>query len=299
MAVPGAPASVLRGPHIAFLPGRIACPLAGVGARAANASNRLVVDDPATRVIIDGGVITIEDDRACAPRTAVADLVWIAEGPAPFTIHLEVEKTDHAWSIDLHTHEPAPLADRRAARYEPFTVVAVDRGSREVLVDREELARSVQHVPLGRRLSGKLMTMRDHRRPGDPALFDRSIGVGALGRGSFLVRVRLAPLAAAPPAGSLATMLAAGEWELAIEALTDRWLPEIVARDLRLYGIAGEPLLAELAAGRLQRGQTLAFRTTGEVRLDDRTAPLADARDLARTYIEFHMLGGIIAAALR
>ncbi len=307
MVAAGATASRFRGPHIAFLPGRVTCPLAGVGTRAANSSNRLVVDDPATRVAIDGTTITLEDDRACAPKTPIADFVWLAEGPAPFTIHLEVFKSGHAWSIDLHTHEPTPLTDRRAARYEPFTIVAVDRGHREVLVDVAVLARAVEHVPIGRRLSGKLMTMRDHRPAGGTgaiAVFDRSIGIGALGRGAFLVRARLAPLAPSSPApsanpGSLASLLSSGDWELSIEALTERVLPEIVARDLRLYGIADVALLAELAAGRLRRGQTLAFRTTNEVRLDEHTAPLPDARDLARTYIEFHMLGGIIAAALR
>jgi hypothetical protein len=392
----GALASTFRGPHIAFLPGRVTCPLAGVGSRAANASNRLVVDDPATRVTIagatiDGATITIEDDRACAPKTPIADFVWLAEGPAPFTIHLEVFKSGHTWSIDLHTHEPTPLADRRTARYEPFTIVGIDNGRREVLVSLEKLAGAVGHVPLARRLSSKLMTTRDHleagrarsqstevtrgahahadraTRSGGGALFDRSIGIGALGRGSFLVRVRLAPIyqprktldetasthanldastsalanhdastsavanhdgqasgapihaasaralnasnstgapnyLAAFSSGApndLAALLSTGEWELSVEALTDRYLPEIVARDLRLYGIADLPLLSELAAGRLRKGQTLAFRTTGEVRLDDRTAPLEGARDLARTYIEFHMLGGIIAAALR
>lgn len=357
MVTAGALASSFRGPHIAFLPGRVTCPLAGVGTRAANESNRLVVDDAATRVTIDGATITLEDDRACAPKTVIADFVWLAEGPAPFTIHVEVFKSGNAWSIDLHTHEPAPLADRRGARYEPFTIVGVDSGRREVLVSLEELANAVAHVPFARRLSSKLMTTRDHladahrRGPArdavarsrsddvdtrtahsGAALFDRSIGIGALGRGSFLVRARLArivnsgsasatnptrtptPAAAWTPARSssptssssppsptspLATMLSTGEWELSVEALTDRYLPEIVARDLRLYGIADRPLLAELAAGRLRKGQTLAFRTTGEVRLDDRTAPLEGARDLARTYIEFHMLGGIIAAALR
>ncbi len=293
-------AASASGPHISFLPGRVQCPLAGVGTRAGNASNRLVVDDPATRATIDHSTITLEDDRACAPKTVVADFVWLAEGPAPFTIHVEVFKSGHTWSIDLHTHEPAPLTDRRAARYEPFTIVAIDNGRREVLVSIDKLADAVLHVPLARRLGSKLMTMRDHGAGGG-ALFDRSIGIGALGRGSFLVRARLAPLDASAEVtrGQLATMLASGEWELSIEALTDRYLPEIVARDLRLYGIADVPLLAELAAGRLRRGQTLAFRTTGEVRLDDRTAPLDNARDLARTYIEFHMLGGIIAAALR
>lgn len=337
MVVANVLASTFRGPHIAFLPGRVTCPLAGVGTRAANESNRLVVDDPATRVTIDiardegarvaeGATITLEDDRRCAQKTVIADFVWLAEGPAPFTIHLEVFKSGHAWSIDLHTHEPAPLTDRRRARYEPFTIIGIDNGRREVLVDPSKLAHAVAHVPLARRLSSKLMTMRDHLRDetAGQAVFDRSIGIGALGRGSFLVRARLVRLddparvqdltstrsetssstprrasPRAPASDRLATMLADGHWELSIEALTDRYLPEIVARDLRLYGLAEIPLLAELAAGRLRKGQTLAFRTTDEVRLDDRSAPLANARDLARTYIEIHMLGGIIAAALR
>lgn len=308
MVAAGITAQVLCGPSIAFLPGRVICPLTGVGTRAANASNRLVVDDPATRATVEAAALTFEDDRDCAPKTPIADVVWLAEGPAPFTIHLEVFKSGHAWSIDLHTHEPTPLTDRRAARYEPFTIVAIDRGRREVLVDSAALAHAIAHVPLARRLGSKLMTMRDHLGSsapgGDRIVFDRSIGIGALGRGSFLVRVRLARLggdasASLDARGSLATMLATGEWELSIEALTERMLPDIVARDLRLFGLADVPLLAELAAGRLRKGQTLAFRTTDEVRLDDRTAALPDARDLARTYIEFHMLGGIVAAALR
>ncbi|MFN0250150.1 MAG: hypothetical protein ACKV2T_24915 [Kofleriaceae bacterium] len=333
MATAGAVASTFRGPHIAFLPGCVTCPLAGVGTRAADASNRLVVDDPATRVTIDGSTITLADDRACSPKTPIADFVWLATGPAPFTIHLEVFKSGHTWSIDLHTHEPASLVDRHTARYEPFTIVAIDGDRREVLVDLATLARAVAHVPLARRLSSKLMTTRDHVRSAAidrgggidrdaGVLFDRSIGIGALGRGSFLVRVRLAQITerhastasggASTASGgaqasiqshasvpTLASMLSSGEWELSVEALTERYLPEIVARDLRLYGLANVPLLAELAAGRLRKGQTLAFRTTDEVRLDDRIAPLPGARDLARTYIEFHMLGGIIAAALR
>lgn len=275
----------VRGPRIEYLRGRVLCPLAGLGARPADWSNRLVVDDPATEVTVEDGTITLRDDRACVAKTVIADLVWLATGPAPFTIHLEIWKTGHAWSIDLHTHEPVPLADRERAVYEPFTIVAIDGMRRETLVDHARLARAVTHVPLARRLSGALTTTRDHG-----GVFDRSIGIGALGRGMFLIRARLAPLGA--------TFTRAGDWELALEALTDRWLPELVARDLVLFGLADIPLLAGLRAGKLRRGQTLAFRTTGSVRLDDQTAPLPDAIDIARAYLEFHMLGGMIAAAL-
>jgi len=374
----------------------VTCPLAGIGARSESESNRLVVDDPATEVTIADRTITLRDDRACAPKTVIADLVWLAEGPAPFTIHIEVFKTGHTWSIDLHTHEPTPLTERRRAIYEPFTIVAIDGSHREVLVDRERLARAVTHVPFARRLSGALTTTRDHLRhdrartssassasgsSGSSVVFDRSIGIGALGRGMFLIRAQLSRLdrgsvpvaprvasigwstsaesidrstsaesidasisaesidrstsaesidpststessdpsisaesnclstsvnsnrrsisANSINASALASMLAQGAWELSLEALTDRWLPELVARDLVLFGLADVPLLAELRAGKLRRGQTLAFRTTGEVRLDGETAPLPGALDIARAYLEFHMLGGIIAAAFR
>lgn len=281
-----------RGPHVEYLRGRVRCPFAEVGDRPADASNRLVVDDPATDVTIEGDTITIRDDRACASKTVVADLVWLAEGPQRFTIHVEIFKTGHAWSIDLHTHEPVALTDRKHARYEPFTIVGVDGDRREVLVDPTKLARTVQHIPLKRKLSGALTTTRDHPLSGN-VLFDRSIGLGSLGLGMMLVRARLSHLGPRTP------KLTDGDWELSLEVLTERWLPEIVARDLVLYGLAELPLLAELRKGNLKAGQTLAFRTTGEVRLDNEIAQLAGARDIARAYLEFHMLGGIIAAAVR
>jgi hypothetical protein len=292
--VAAAHARAFRGPHIAWLRGRVRCPLAGVGTRPADDSNRLVVDDPATQVTIDGATITIHDDRSPAEKTVIADLVWLAEAQgASFTIHLEVFKTGGVWSIDLHTHEAAPLADRTAARYEPFTIIAGGK----VLVDPARLARTVARVPLARRLSSALMTTRDHPR-GDRVVFDRSIGMGALGRGMFLVRARLARLDDGPTAGRIAQLLTEGTWELSLAALTDRWLPELVARDLALFGVPDLPLLAELRAGKLRRGQTLAFRSDGFVRVDDAVAPLPGALDLAREYLELHMLGGIVRAAV-
>jgi hypothetical protein len=136
-------------------------------------------------------------------------------------------------------------------------------------------------------------------------VIDRSIGIGALGRGIMLVRVRITSLAEsnAPliARGSLAEMLRDGSWELSIEALTERWLPELVQRDLVLFEMADVPLLAPVARGGLRVGQTLGFRTiagAGELRLDEATAPFPGALDAARAYLEYHMLGSIIAEAV-
>jgi hypothetical protein len=299
---------------IVFVPGRIPCPLAGLGTRAANASNRLVVDSPASATI-DGTTITLHDDRDCAPNTVIADLVWLAAGPAPLTIHLEVTKTGHDWAIDLHTHEPRPIARDRRERisYEPIEVVAADRGKRRVLVDHKRLSDAVIRVPLARRLAGKLATMRDHlgdtrQDPAAPGyrFFDRSVGIGIAGAASFLVRATLTSLAAsnAPliAQGDLAEMLREGSWELALETLSDRRVPELVKRDLELLGLGDVPLLADAYTRGLGRGRVLAFRCipgAAELRLDAATAPFPRALDIAREYLEFHMLGGMLAAAAR
>ncbi|TMQ15075.1 MAG: hypothetical protein E6J90_25975 [Deltaproteobacteria bacterium] len=317
MHPPAAVASAAPRARIEYIAGRVRCPLAGVGMRAADASNRLVVDDPATELTISGGTITLRDDRAPAATTVIADLVWLAEGRnaagarVPFTIHLEVTKTGRAFAIDLHTHEPQPLR-RTDFVYEPLEVVAVDRDRRTVLVDRARLAAAVASVPMARRLAAALTTTRDHLAgvTQDPAVpgyrvLDRSIGIGALGRGALLVRARLISLAAsnAPliARGSLVEMLRDGAWELSLEALTSRALPELVRRDLILFGLDELAVLREVRAGRLARGHVLAFRCVpgaGEVRFNGERAALPDALEIARAYLEFHMLGGMLAAAV-
>lgn len=303
--------SAPRRSRIEYIPGRVTCPLAGVGTRAANASNRLVVD-PDTEATIDNGTITLRDDRPRADKTPIADLVWLAHGPdrtgrrVPFTIHLEVTKLGRDIEIDLHTHEPQPLV-RTDFVYEPLEIRVDHR-----VIDMKRLAAAVARIPLARRAASALMTTRDHL-PGvvqNPAsagyrVIDRSIGIGAFGHGTMLVRSRLISLAAtnAPliAQGSLVEMLRHGAWELSIEALTERMLPEIMARDLVLFGLDEVPLLREVCAGKLRRGQIFAFRCTpdgGEVRIDDRHAALPNALDVARAYLEFNMLGGMLAVAV-
>lgn len=303
-----------------FLPGRIRCPLAGVGTRAADASNRLVVDDPATEVVVERGQLTIIDDRVCATKTVLVDFVWLAEGldaegrATPFTIHAEITKLGTAFAIDIHTHEPARLPRARVV-YEPFEIVAVGGGQRVVLVDGARLAAVASKNPFGRRLAQALTATRDHlsgvaQDPATPGyrIADRSIGIGigALGRGMWLVRASITSLVASNAPlirrGVLAEMLREGSWELSIEALSERWLPAIVQRELVLLGVPDLPVLAAVRRGELRAHQTLGFRTVaghGEFRLDEARAPLPGALDIARAYIEFHMLGALIADAVR
>ena len=143
----------------------------------------------------------------------------------------------------------------------------------------------------------------------DPAapgykLADLSVGFGALGMTYMMARAELASLdggnAPLIAKGNVPDMLREGAWEMRLTALSEKWLPEVVQRDLFLYGLDEIPLLRDVRARGLKKGQTLAFRLQkggGEIRLDGETTPLPGAHDVARAYIEFHMLGGLLAEA--
>lgn len=301
---------------IYFVPGRITCPLAGIGKRPANASNRVVLDDADTEVTIDreSGRISVRNDRAYETKTTVADLMFLADGIAasgertPFSIHLKVQKTGHRYEVDLHRHlrnqKPIVRAD-----YEPFVVVACDRGESTVLLDRDRADRLISNPSFALRVVKAMMAMKDNLEgvrqdsaaPGYK-IADLSVGFGALGLNYMMARAELASLdggnAPLIERGSVVDMLREGAWEMKLTALSEKWLPEVVQRDLFLFGLDEIPLLAEVRARGLRKNQTLAFRFRkdgGEVALDGRSTTFPAAHDAARAYVEFHMLGGLLA----
>ena len=303
---------------IYFFPGRVACPLAGVGTRPADASNRLVLDGTDSTVTIDREArrITVRNDHAYKDKTVVADLMFLATGVAasgeksPFSIHLKVQKTGHKYGTDLHRHLRNQVAMVRA-EYEPFEVIAIDGTKSETLLDQRRADELCTKPSFALRVVKALMAMKDNIEGvrQDPAtrgykVADLSVGFGALGMQYMMARAQLTSLDGANAqlieSGNVPEMLKAGAWEMKLTALSEKWLPEVVQRDLFLYGLDELPLLADVRARGLKKGQTLAFRYAngkGEVALDDRTTPLPGALDVARAYIEFHMLGGLLADA--
>ncbi|HEU0029987.1 MAG TPA: hypothetical protein VFQ53_05095 [Kofleriaceae bacterium] len=303
---------------IYFFPGRVRCPLAGIGERPDDASNRLVLDDTDTTVTIDRarGRIDVKNDRAYAEKTTVADLMFLADGygpsgeRSPFGIHLKVQKKGHEYVLDLHRHLRNQVAMVRAD-YEPFEVYAEDQGKVTQVLDRARTDQLISKPSLALRIVKAFMAMADHldgvqQDPAAPGyrVADLSVGFGALGLNYMMARAQLVSLdgdnAPLIRQGSVPDMLRQGSWEMKLTALSEKWLPEVVQRDLFLYGLDELPLLREVRERGLRKGQTLAFRLRpdgGEVALDDRSVPLPNAQDVARQYIEFHMLGGLIAEA--
>jgi hypothetical protein len=309
-------AQVFRSRGVFYFTGRVRCPLAGVGSRGDYEGNRLVLDDTDTEVTIDRGAgrITVRNSRTYARTTTVCDLLFLAEGQTasgsrkPFSIHLKIRKSGSKFSLDLHRHlrtqDPLVSAD-----FEPFEVIATDGTTSQVVFNKAKGDRLCRRPSLALRIVKALMAMRNHLEgvTQDPRasgfrIADLSVGFGALGLEWMMARAQLASLGSDNTelieAGSVAEMLGHGAWELKLSSFSDKWLPEVVQRDLFLFGLDELPLLEEVRAHGLRKGQTLAFRFekgSGEVVFEDRSEALPNTLDLARAYLEFHMLGGLLA----
>jgi hypothetical protein len=301
---------------IYYFPGRVRCPLAGIGSRADDASNRLALDGADTEVTIDRAAarITVKNDRAYKDKTIVADLMFLAIGISaagerkPFGIHLKVLKHGRAFSVDLHRHLRTQTPSV-AAEFEPFEVVATDGAKSEVLLDKARADKLIQKPSLALRVVKSLMAMQDHLDgvKQDPAqtgyrVADLSVGFGALGLNYMIARAQLASMSAANAPlitrGDVVEMLRDGSWELKLTAFSEKWLPEVVQRDMFLFGLEDVPLLAPVRERGLRKNQTLAFRFdkgNGSIGLDGESTPFPGALDCARAYLEFHTLGGLLA----
>lgn len=312
------PALHFRGRGVYFFAGRVRCPLAGIGERADDASNRLVLENSDTEVTIDraAGRITVLDERAYTDRKIVADLLFLAEGQTvtgereDLCIHLKVMKHGHRYAIDLHLHRHYKKTARLAsAVYEPFEVVVSDRGRTEVVVDPKRIDKLLTKPPLALRVVKALITVRDHNE-GEPdyrkvgyRFADFSIGFGVLGLDHLMARIQMISLDAEKNApliegASISEMIRHGTWELNMISQSDKWLPEVVQRDIFLYGIDEVPMLHEIRAHGLRKGMNLGFRFAqgyGEIVVNGMVAPMPRTLDIARSYIEFHVNGGLLA----
>jgi hypothetical protein len=299
-----------------YFPGRVRCPLAGVGTRGDFDGNRLVLDDSDTEVTIDRGAgrITVRNSRGYARKTVICDLLFLAEGQTasgsrkPFSIHLKILKSGRAISLDLHRHlrTQDPMV---SVEFEPFEVIVTDGAKSRVVFDKDKGDRLCRRPSLALRVVKALMAMRNHldgvtQDPREPGfrIADLSVGFGALGLEWMMARARLGSVSSANAAlierGSIVEMLRDGAWELELTSFADKWLPEVVQRDLFLFGLDELPLLQDVGTHGLKKGQTLAFRFEkgqGEVLFAGRSEPLPNTLDVARAYLEFHMLGGLLA----
>lgn len=299
-----------------FFDGRVRCPMAGVGSRGEYASNRLALDNADSTVTLDreAGRITVDNRVSYADKAVIADLAFLAEGVhpggdrSPFAIHLKIFKTGDKVSVDLHRHlrSQAEMVD---VEVEPFEVIVTGGRRQQVVLDQKAIDRLCKKPGLALRLVKSLMAMRDNlegvrQDPETPGfkVADLSLGFGTRRLAWMMCRAELVSLSADNAelirGAPVTEMLRDGAWELKLSIHTDRYLPDVVKRDLFLFGLDEQPLLAGARERGLRKGQTMSFRFErgqGALGVDGEIEPMAGALDVARDYIEFHMLGGLLA----
>ena len=98
--------------------------------------------------------------------------------------------------------------------------------------------------------------------------------------------------------GSLAAMLERGEWEFRIDSLSPyvpKWEFE---RNFFLFGVERVAALERIARRGLLRGESLVvgFRGgKGYIGVNEAVSEIPNPADVARAYLEFHFVGGVVA----
>jgi hypothetical protein len=117
----------LRGPGAHYFAGAVRCPLAAVGSRAAELSNRIVLDDGYSRVTVDRRThrIVFHNTHRYARRTLIGDVVLLGTGTtekgatAPVAVHLKIDRDERRFRAALHPH-PTVREKVVAVELEPF-----------------------------------------------------------------------------------------------------------------------------------------------------------------------------------
>lgn len=315
LLVRGAAADEFHGRGVHYFDGAIRSPLAGIGSRGDYSSNRLAIDDEHSTVSIDVSThrIVLANDHNYRSKTIVGDVVLLARGTTergdeiPCAVHVKVEKRGTTFSVDVHPH-PTSRDSLRNVQVEPYTIVARGPKGDATLATPERLRKTIEEPELAARLA-EIFVQANDQLAGQPIsanrldarLVDVTIGFGfkklnlKVGRFELISKDPMnEPLIRQ---ASLAQMIARGAWELRITAMS--WLPPSeFTRDVFLFGLDAVPFLRRLERDGLRMGEALIIgfqNGRGYVQFGSDRAEIAQPADVARAYLEFHFIGGIIA----
>lgn len=307
---------VFEGRGIYYVEGAIPSPVGGVGARSAFATNRIAVDDEHTTVRVDRAArrIVFRNAHRYGLDALVGCVLLVGRGTTeagesvPTAVHLKIHKTLDHFTTKVHPH-PTVRGRLTRAEFEPFEIVLSDGRVEKTALTPERAEEVVRDPEAAARLVGLFMQVTDHlegrpieiERAGAP-LIDLSFGFGTTEHNMKLARVSL--LSNDPKnaelirAGSVAAMLERGDWEFRVDSLTPyipKWEFE---RDFFLFGLEGVDAIRQIAKRGLLRGETLTVgirEGRGYIGVGDRRSEIADPADVARAYLEFHFVGGVVA----
>jgi hypothetical protein len=314
-AAPAEP-QTYQGRGVYYFEGSVESPLAGLGSRAAHASNRLALDDQHSVVTVDRARhrILVRNTHSYETSALVGCLVLLGRGTTssgeevPLGVHLVIHKSGDYFNARLHPH-PTVRDEITSAVFDPFEVVLFNGKKEEAALTLEQAIEAVRDPASTARLADIFLKVTDRlegvaptpeRR--DTPLVDLSIGFSTGGPDVTVARIKLLSKSAdnAPliRRGALRELLERGEWELRIGSKSARFPKRELARNFFLFGIDDLPVFDTVKDRGLRYGQTLVMGFQdgkGYVGVGEDRAELANPVELARAFMEFHFAGGVVA----
>lgn len=310
-AAPAPTPPTLTGRRVHWFEGGDFCPLAGAGTRSATACSRIAFDDATSSAEIDRAHhrIALRNVAQFDHKTLIGDVLLqgtttLASGERlPIAVHLMVSKRGKSFDTRIHSHAVS-REKGKSYQLEPWTV-SLSNGEKEtVVLTPEKALEAVRDPGLAAKLAEQLVEVRDDLpevKP-DPKAPLRyvaavSVGVGLGAAAKYVARADLLVAREGAPK-TVAELLRSGTWELRISCLSHLLPKDVFRRDLFLYGLEGNPVLAKAEKDGLEKGQTLTLAMhagKGTLVLGDAAAELPDAVDSARGFLEMSFLGSIIA----
>ena len=314
-ATPAEP-QTFRGRGVYYFEGPVRSPIGDIGSRSPFATNRLALDDEFSEVRVDRANrrILFRNEHRYGLNELVGCLLLLGRGTTasgrevPVAAHLKIHKTGNRFMPALHPH-PTVREKVVSAVFAPFDVVLSNGKSEKTALTPARAIESVREPELSARLAQIFVQLTDHlegatltpEKPGS-ALVDLSIGFGGEKINMKLARVRLlsgnAENGELIRRGSVGVMLEKGDWEFRVDSLSPYVPKWEFDRNFFLFGIERVSSLEKIARRGLIRGEALVvgFRDgKGYIGVNEARSEIPNPADVARAYLEFHFIGGVVA----
>jgi hypothetical protein len=300
-AVDSATAAEFTGRGIFNFKSDLNCPLSALSG-GSDQCNRLALDDADTRATLDPAThkIAFTNPKNYSSKATVGDVLLQGTGQSeegkvvPLSYHMVLSKSGDKWSVNGHVHAPVrgKFSDVKMDLYQ---IDVKGKDSQRTVLMPAEITAALNQPSLGSRIASELVQVRDNRSKTatEP---DITIAVGASKLSKSVMRARLHTGPVATPA-AFAALLKQGTWSVELEALTGQIPDQVAQRELFLYGLDGQALLAPLMKRGFQKHELLtigAVNGKGYLRFRNQEQEFAGAEAAGRAFLQQSFMGLVL-----
>ena len=277
------------------------CP-AGGDAAAQSDCNRIAIDLPDARATIDTEARTILfSGQPVGNDIVVGDVLLQGSGIAhdgrrvPLSLQVLVRRKGERWDMESYVHAPVE-GNFSQVSIDPYALL-VREGTQVRTLMTPERARDLFAQPsLRKRLARSVVSVRSSDGS-DTARAGITVGLG-FGKLSASVLQAAFKATGANGAAGVDEVFQGGDWEVALEALSNHIPRWVVQRELFLFGLEDQALLRGVRDDGLRTHDTLAFGARsgrGYLRFNGREAPFDGAARAGHAFMQESFMGLILA----